>query len=737
MPFNDRWNSNLPQQPWRRLWNRLGQAYTRYTWQLCKWHMGYYQVYAQRQAFLFHTGLPNGNVYVSGGEYGAGDTAGEVYNPSTNVWTRIGGLPAGWQVYDGNSELLYNGTVLEGPQIGSIPSYDCLFYTPSTNLFTVAPTAFYNHDEASWLKLRDSSVMFVGIASRFTNRYIPQVNKWVHDDTVPGNLYDPFGEEAGGSFLLPNGKAIFFGATPYNAIYSPSGNITHGTWVSADSFPVINGAQLGMPDASSAMLVNGKILCAVSPVGTSNNDEFRSPAYFLEYDYTTNTFAQVTDTIPVFGTDSLKGVSSYQTQMLSLPDGTILVSISQHSISRQYYIYTPGSAPIAQGKPTIDNITDIHCNSYMITGKLFNGISEGASYGDDWQMATNYPIIRLTDGTNVYYARTSNWNRIGAVQTDSLEDTAYFTLPSIAGGTYSLVVTANGFASNPVMLTTFGVTITSHTNIAPCNSSQGSATAFASTGALPYTYLWSPSGGTNATASGLSAGVYTITVTETGGCSTSASVAITQTPSINITTTVKEVSCRGGNNGGAAAIVHGGTAPYSYLWSTGSTKTSISGQSIGTFTITVSDSCGYTATATATISQPNALSVSVDSTVNNICYGGFDGKAFSKVSGGTPPYKYSWGLSAGTNSEATDLTAGSYIVLVTDSCGNTASAVATITQPPALINTTVVINETAGGGCDGEAVVIPRGGTPPYTYFWIGGGQTTDTIKNHCTGNYC
>ncbi len=715
---------------WDRLTPDIHGSYANGTWDTIR-SMRNGRLYFSTQV------LPNGNVYVSGGEYGAGDTAGEVYNPNTNTWTRINGLPSGWKVYDGNSEILYNGTVLEGPQIGSKPSFDCLFYTPSTNLFSVAPTALYNHDEAAWLKLPDSSVLFVGIASPYANRYIPKLNKWIHDDTVPGMLYDPFGEEAGGAFMLPNKHAIFFGATPYNAIYSPSGDTNRGTWASADSFPTINGSQTGMPDASSAMMVNGKILCAVSPVGTANNDEFRTPAYFLEYDYTTNTFTQVTDTIPFFGADSLKGVCSYQTQMLNLPDGTILVSISQHSISGQYYIYTPGSAPIPQGKPTIDNITDIHCNSYYVTGKLFNGISEGASYGDDWQMATNYPLVRLTNGTNVYYAPTTNWNRIGAVQTDSLEDTAYFTLPSMPGGTYSVVVVANGFASNPVMLTTFGVTITSHINIAPCNSSQGSATAFASTGALPYTYLWSPSGGTNTTASNLTAGIYTVTVTEAGGCSVSASVAITQTPSLDVNIAVKEVSCIGGNNGAAAALVSGGTPTYTYLWSNGSTKTTISGLSIGTYSVIVSDSCGYTATASATITQPNPLTVIIDSTVNDLCYGGFNGKAFTKVTGGVMPYTYLWGLSAGTNATATDLIAATYAVLVTDSCGNTATARATITQPNPLVITTKVYNETPGEGCDGEAIVIPAGGTPPYTYLWLGGGQTTDTIKSHCAGNYC
>jgi Secretion system C-terminal sorting domain/SprB repeat/Galactose oxidase, central domain len=681
--------------------------------------------------------LPDGSVYVAGGEYGAGDSAGEVYNPFTNTWTLITGLPTGWKIYDGNSEILYNGTILEGPQIGANPSFDCLFYTPGANLFTVAPTAHYNHDEASWLKLPDSSVLFVGVGSTYSNRYIPQKNEWIYDDTVPVQLFDYYGYEAGGSFMLPNGKAIFFGATPANALYTPTGDTVPGTWSQADSFPVINGTETGMTDASSAMMVNGKILCSVSPVGTSGADEFRTPAYFLEYDYTTNTFTQVTDTLPVLGVDSLKGICSYMTQMLDLPDGTVLVSISQTSHSNQYYIYTPGSGPIPQGKPTIDNLTDIHCNSYRITGKLFNGISEGASYGDDWQMETNYPLVRLTNGDTVYYARTSNWNRIGAVQTDSLEDTAYFMLPSIAGGTYSLQVVVNGFASNPVMLTTFGVVITSRTNITPCNTSNGSAVAFASTGVSPYTYTWSPSGGTGTSASNLSAGIYTITVTANDGCTTSASVDITQAGPVTVYTRTRKESCIGVSNGEATAIPGGGTSPYSYLWAGGATTATINGLSTGTYSVTVTDSCGNSGTALATIRQPDTLGVTIDTVINLLCYGDYSGSVSISVSGGTTPYVYSWSNGAGTNANPLGLSKGAYTVTVTDSCGNSATVRADVTQPEDLINTITTINCTSSGVCDGKATVYSSGGIAPYSYYWITGRQSTDSITGQCAGNYC
>ncbi len=673
--------------------------------------------------------LPSGKVYVAGGEYGAGGTNGEVYDPKTNTWTMCGAVPSGWDVYDGNSEILYNGNVLEGPQIADTGTQNCLTWSPVSNNYTVAATALYGHDEAQWVKLKDSTIITVGINTFNANRYFPKNNTWVNENTLPVFIWDGL-EEAGPGLMLPNGNVILFGATPANVFYTPSGNSSSGTWNVADSFPSIGGMPMGMSDAPAAMMVNGKILCSIAPFTNS----FAPPAYFVEYDYTTNTFTQVTAPIPITGGDSIP-VASYQTQMLDLPDGTVLVSVSQSSsYSNSYMIYTPGSGPIPQGKPTINAVVPKSCNNFLITGKLFNGISEGAAYGDDWQMETNYPIVRLTNGTNVYYATTSDWNRIGAVQTDSLEDSAYFSLPSLPGGTYSLVVVANGFASNAVLFTTFGVSIAS-ANIR-CGANSGSATANPADGATPYTYSWAPGGQTTATISNLSAGTYTVTVAETGGCSVTASVTITQPPPLSASTSVTAVSCHGGSNGIATGIISGGTSPYIYNWTGGSTNVTVNGLSNGTYTVTVHDSCGNSATASAVITQPNAVSLSVDSVTNLLCHGYSTGSATVSANPGTAPYSYSWSGGNGTNATANGLSAGTYTVTVSDSCGNSSTVSVTLTQPAPMVVTTDSMHPTTSG-CTGEAWVIVSGGNPPYSYLWTTNGQTTDTITGQCEGSYC
>ena len=134
---------------------------------------------------------------------------------------------------------------------------------------------------------------------------------------------------------------------------------------------------------------------------------------------------------------------------LVLPDGGILCTQQD---SPTYYVWVSNAAPLAEGKPVLSGVVKTSATTYQLIGTAFNGISEGASYGDDWQMNTNYPLARLTsaNGKVVRYARTSHWNSTG-VATGSLPTTTSMTLPpSLAPGTYSLAIVANGIASAPV-----------------------------------------------------------------------------------------------------------------------------------------------------------------------------------------------------------------------------------------------------------------------------------------------
>src|SRR5262249_41774851 len=136
-------------------------------------------------------------------------------------------------------------------------------------------------------------------------------------------------------------------------------------------------------------------------------------------------------------------IAPFKTRMLVLPSGQVLFSNS----SDQLYVYSPDGSPSASWRPSITSVVG-NGNGYTLTGTQLNGLSEGASYGDDAEMSSNYPIVRLTDAAgHVTYARTFNWSSTG-VATGSTSQTVQFTLPpGTPLSTYQLTVVANGIAS--------------------------------------------------------------------------------------------------------------------------------------------------------------------------------------------------------------------------------------------------------------------------------------------------
>jgi hypothetical protein len=417
---------------WYRLTPDIHGSYVNGTWTTLA---------AMHDARLYFSSdvLPDGRVFVAGGEYGSAgihspnsETA-EVYDPLANVWTSL--PSSGKDFYDSVSKVLPSGNVLVAP----VYSGGTVIFNYKNNTWTNGPNFVRgtDQDEASWVRLPDDSILTIDPFGTNSERYIPSSNTWVNDGVVPVSLYDSFLFELGASFLLPSGNAFFLGSTGHTALYTPTGTTSPGTWTAGPNIP--NGQ--GTPDAAAAMMVNGRILCAVSPTPTTNS--FPSPTSFYEYDPVSNAFTQAN--APAGGTTV--NHPSYWTAMLDLPDGTVLYS----EFGSLLYVYHPDGSPLAAGKPTITTITPNVDGSYLLTGTLLNGISEGAAYGDDWQMNSNYPIVRLTDAAgNVYYARTFNWSST-SVMTGTTPETTEFRLPTgLVAGTYSLVVVANGNSSAPV-----------------------------------------------------------------------------------------------------------------------------------------------------------------------------------------------------------------------------------------------------------------------------------------------
>ncbi|MFD2522950.1 collagen-binding domain-containing protein, partial [Emticicia soli] len=194
----------------------------------------------------------------------------------------------------------------------------------------------------------------------------------------------------------------------------------------------------------------------------------------------------------------------------------------------------------------------------------------------------------------------------------------------------------------------------------------GSATATVTGGTAPFTYAWTNNASTTATASNLTAGTYMVTVTDKNLCVATATITITQSDQLTATITAEQVKCYGGNDGSATVSVTGGNAPFTYVWTNNpSTTATASNLTAGTYMVTVTDKNLCAATATITITQPNQLAVSINKTDVN-CYGGNTGSATATVTGGSAPFTYAWTNNASTTATASNLTAGTYMVTVTD-----------------------------------------------------------------------
>lgn len=368
--------------------------------------------------------LRSGNVLVAGGEHGTGGGKSEIYDPLYDRWTPV---PVPYYVSlnlsDTIAKILPNGDVLAC-------FWNTIIFSVVSNAWFSGPSLVHDDEgqlEASWVKLPDDSILTVDPNTTFSERYIPALNQWLADADLPVPLYDGF--EIGPALLLPNGKAIFFGATGHTALYTPSGDTSPGSWEAGPDIP----DGWGAGDAPSAMLANGRSLCAVGSTS------------FYEYDYAsgpTGSFTQVHSPTGGFTENN----STADMRMLALPDGTVLFYDSH-----QLYTYQSDGAPLAAGKPIIGSVSQNSDGSFHLAGTHLNGINEGAAYGDDAQMDSNYPLVRMTNAANglVYYGRTFDWSSTGVMTGDTPVSTE-FTPPDVLPGTYALVAVANGISSDPV-----------------------------------------------------------------------------------------------------------------------------------------------------------------------------------------------------------------------------------------------------------------------------------------------
>ncbi|MCH8319123.1 MAG: SprB repeat-containing protein, partial [Bacteroidetes bacterium] len=287
---------------------------------------------------------------------------------------------------------------------------------------------------------------------------------------------------------------------------------------------------------------------------------------------------------------------------------------------------------------------------------------------------------------------------------------------------------------------TCGIQSISFTDVLCFGDSTGSAVVtMDTTGTPPYSYSWNTTPvQTDSFATGLTAGTYTVTVTDDSGCVDSAAVIITEPPVLAIIIdSTKTVSCFGISDGVIYSSASGGTSPLLFSIDTGATfqaSGTFDSLAAGAYSIIVRDSNGCSETTAVTITQPLALTIAITDTTFAVC-GDSNGTATGTPSGGTQPFTYLWNDPlAQTDSTADSLAAGTYSVTVTDSNGCIAIDTVYITEPVIL---TIQISLSCEGFCDGIAIATPVGGKEPYTYLWDDSLATTDSIaSNLCAGVY-
>lgn len=324
---------------------------------------------------------------------------------------------------------------------------------------------------------------------------------------------------------------------------------------------------------------------------------------------------------------------------------------------------------------------------------------------------------------------TYSWTSGGtaATETGLCPGSYTCTVTDAAGCTQQVIVNVAG-APGPV------ATLQSSTNSTCNNAADGTATVNA-TGTGPFTYAWTPSGGTSATATGLDVGVYTCTITDANGCSTTQTVSITEPSPLSITATHTNVSCRNGTDGSASVSPSGGTGPYTYSWSpsggNGATATSLDA---GFYFCSITDANGCTSSQSFQVTQPTAVSA-VTSQTNTLCNGDSNGSASVTVTGGVGGYTYAWLPSGGTSSTEQNLASGTYTCIVTDANNCRDTTTVTITEPALLISS----SSASPAGCqasDGSANANVSGGTLGYSYAWTPQGGNAATALNLPAGPY-
>lgn len=428
---------------WYRLAPDVTGHYQQGTWtKAASMPGGYLPLYFASQV------LPNGRMIVNGGEYNlcnfAWTNRGALYDPVRDRWFDVK-PPAGWRnIGDAQSVVLADGTYM----LANCCTTEAALGVLNRNTVVWTPTGSGKadgNDEEGWTMLPDETVLTVDVGLDVgqdfndTEIYSPASGAWSPGNQTANVLADPNTFEIGPAPLLPNGLVLQLGATSHTGVFDPA----TGIWTAGPDFPDIDGP-LDASDAPAAVLPDGNILAQLSPGSNT------APSHFLEI--SVESPSQVTMT-QVSEPASAPFIASFEGRMLLLPTGEVFWSSDAGDVE----IYTPQGLPKASWRPAISRVASVipaGSRNNVVRGKRFNGLTLGAYYGDDAQMATNYPLVRITNSASghVCFARTHDHTMMG-ISGRKPSGTKFDVPATCEAGASSLEVVVNGIASQPVAVT--------------------------------------------------------------------------------------------------------------------------------------------------------------------------------------------------------------------------------------------------------------------------------------------
>lgn len=498
------------------------------------------------------------------------------------------------------------------------------------------------------------------------------------------------------------------------------------------------------------------ISCNAASTGTAT----ATPVLSSTYNYLWNTGATTAaisgltaGTYTVTATDPSSGCTASQSVTLTQPSGMSLTTnttnpsctgVSNGTIDLSV---SGGNAPYtylwSNGSATQD-ISNVQSGTYTVTVTDANGCTRSASatLSNTYLLAATISSINVNcfgQPTGSATATPSNGTSPFLYTWSNGQTTA--TATNLAAGTYTATITdANGctVSSNAtISQPSAALSATSTPSSASCfGTSNGSISTTVTGGTAPYTYLWSNSA-TSSSVSGLPAGTYSVTVTDNKGCTTITSATVSQPlAALSATATGVAVNCFGQSTGAVNLTVSGGTTPYTYSWSNGSTSAALTGVTSNNYSVTITDARGCTTSASANVTQPSAALTISTTPATVACFGGSTGSITLTVSGGTTPYSYNWSNGSSTQN-ISSLSSDTYSVTVTDANGCTAaSGSVNVSQPAAALSVSSTrTNILCFGNSTGAVSVNPAGGTSPYSYSWSN-GSTNQNLTGLTAGTY-